>query len=79
MKRCSPERIVAFTKEWEGGAEGTIARFCSLREAREFLNNTLFSLSLSTSEGTLLSKRASLSQAFKNDYDEGHRYCSCQD
>lgn len=60
------ERIVAFA-----GASGTgeIARFCTLKEAREFIADT--------QNSCLINLKEWKSKKFRGDHDEGHRYCSC--
>ena len=60
------ERYVAFA-----GVSGTgcIAEFCSLKEAREFIEQT--------DNACLISEKQLKSKKFKDDDNEGHRYCSC--
>lgn len=61
------ERIVAFA-----GVSGTgeVAKFCFLKEAKEFIKKT--------ENSCLINTRELKSKKFRDDHDEGHRYCSCK-
>lgn len=62
----SKERIVAFAGV---SGDGNIARFCTLKQAKEFISQT--------ENCCLINKRQQETKKFRTDYDEGHRYCNC--